>query len=134
MLSLDAKARGGRYRVSRAGPANSETAKLRTEFLGSLGRLSAFETASLSLWTCRSDLQLRAHADDLARDYFHLWQVLARRGHEASETEPAADRLDHFATQLGRLEGLADALVIAGRDVRLFPLPHIAWLPVTASP
>jgi hypothetical protein len=33
--------------------------------------------------------------------------------------------------QVGRLEGIADALVVAGRNVRLFPLPAVPWL--TAS-
>jgi hypothetical protein len=33
--------------------------------------------------------------------------------------------------QVGRLEGIADALVVAGRNVRLFPLPTVPWL--TAS-
>ena len=30
--------------------------------------------------------------------------------------------------QLGRLEGIADALVLAGRNVRLFPMPQVPWL------
>jgi hypothetical protein len=41
--------------------------------------------------------------------------------------------MDHFAVQLGRLEGLADALLIAGRNVRLFPPPHVAWMPMTEA-
>ena len=44
--------------------------------------------------------------------------------------ERDAERLDFFATQLGRLEGIADALVVAGRNVRLFPLPTMPWLAV----
>ncbi|MBA2370824.1 MAG: hypothetical protein H0V71_04160, partial [Chloroflexi bacterium] len=44
--------------------------------------------------------------------------------------ERAAERLDYFATQLGRLEGIADALVVAGRNVRLFPLPNVSWVAV----
>jgi hypothetical protein len=30
--------------------------------------------------------------------------------------------------QLGRLEGIADALVLAGRNVRLYPMPQVPWL------
>jgi hypothetical protein len=41
--------------------------------------------------------------------------------------------MDFFATQLGRLEGIADALVLAGRNVRLFPLPPMPWLAVERS-
>lgn len=130
-LSADARARGDRYRGSRAGAGSAETARLRADFLAALGRLSAFESASLALSRCRFEVQLVAYSDDLSRDYFRLWQLLARRGAEpAPEGEDAADRKDHFAHQLGRLEGLADALVVAGRNVRLFPPPHVTWLPV----
>jgi hypothetical protein len=71
-------------------------------------------------------------ADDLTRDYFELWQLVARRGTDQRDLEErAADRLDYFATQLGRLEGIADALVVAGRNVRLFPLPTVPWVTVS---
>ncbi|MEK7860531.1 MAG: hypothetical protein AAB284_04150, partial [Chloroflexota bacterium] len=76
--------------------------------------------------------QIAAHADDLSRDYFKLWQVVARRGSEPrSDEERSSERIDHFAVQLGRLEGLADALVISGRNVRLFPLPSMPWMRVS---
>ena len=105
--------------------------KLRADFLASLGRLSTFETASLRLSRCRYQAQLTVHADDLSRDYFELWQVVARRCAEQADLEArGAERLDYFATQLGRLEGLADALIIAGRNVRLFPLPAMPWMVV----
>src|SRR5712692_5976079 len=112
-LSRDARSLGARYRGSRAAPSSVEGIRIRTDFLASLGRLSAFESASLSLSVCRFELQLAAYADDLSRDYFQLWQMLARRGSEPrSDDEVAAERMDHFAVQLGRLEGLADALAI----------------------
>lgn len=134
-LSRDARALGERYRGSRAAPSSSEGMRLRADFLASLGRLSAFESASLSLSRCRFDAQVSAYADDISRDYFQLWSMLARRGSEPrAGDEGAAERLDHFAVQLGRLEGLADALLVAGRNVRLFPAPHVSWLPVTTSP
>jgi hypothetical protein len=133
-LSREAKALGTRYRGSRAARSSAEGDRLRTDFLAALGRLSAFEAASLSLSRCRYELQIAAYADDLSRDYFQLWQMLARRGSEPrSEDEGAAERMDHFAVQLGRLEGMADALLIAGRNVRLFPPPNVAWVPVSAS-
>ncbi len=131
-LSRDAKVRGTRYRETRATASTPETVRLRADFLAALGRLSAFESASLTLSRCRYEIQLAAYADDLSRDYFQLWQLLARRGSEPrSDEEGSAERLDHFAVQLGRLEGIADALLIAGRNVRLFPPPHISWLPLT---
>jgi hypothetical protein len=131
-LSVDAKARAARYRGSRAARTSSELLRLRADFLAALGRLSAFEAASLTLSRCRYDVQVSAYADDLSRDYFELWQLLARRGAEPrSENERGAERMDHFAVQLGRLEGLADALVIAGRNVRLFPPPNIPWMAVS---
>ena len=129
-LTRDARRRGDRYRGARAAATDPETLRLRGEFLAALGRLAAFEDASLSLGRCRYDLQVVAYADDLARDYFRLWQHLARRGAEPrSDDEGAAERMDRFAVQLGRLEGLADALTIAGRNVRLFPPPHVPWSP-----
>ena len=130
-LSRDARSRGARYRDARTGPADPETIRLRVDFLASLGRLAAFESASLSLSCCRFDAQLRAYADDLSRDYFRLWQLVARRGSEQDSLEErSSERLDYFATQLGRLEGLADALTLAGRNVRLFPLPPMPWATV----
>lgn len=133
-LSRDARSLGARYRGSRAAPSSAEGMRIRADFLAALGRLSAFESASLSLSVCRFELQLAAYADDLSRDYFQLWQMLARRGSEprSDDEEPAA-RMDHFAVQLGRLEGLADALLIAGRNVRLFPPPNIPWIPITTG-
>lgn len=133
-LTRDARRRGAAYRASRAGATDAETAKLRIDFLNVLGRLSAFEDASLSLSRCRFEIQMRAYADDLSRDYFQLWGMLARRGSEPRPDDPdAAERVDHFAVQLGRLEGMADALLIAGRNVRLFPPPHIPWVSVTTG-
>jgi hypothetical protein len=132
-LSRDARTLGDRYRGTRASASSPESTRLRADFLAALGRLSAFESASLTLSGCRYEMQMRAYADDLSRDYFQLWQMLARRGSEpASDDESSAERIDRFAVQLGRLEGIADALLIAGRNVRLFPPPHIAWMPVTA--
>jgi hypothetical protein len=121
-LSVQAKARGRAYRRSRAATGSDEAVRLRADFLASLGRLTTFETASVRLARCRYEAQLTVHADDLSRDYFELWQLVARRG---------AERLDYFATQLGRLEGLADALKLAGRNVRLFPLPAMPWMVVS---
>ncbi|MBU6424146.1 MAG: hypothetical protein KGJ98_08205 [Chloroflexota bacterium] len=133
-LTREARTRGASYRGSRAGAADPETVRLRADFLNALGRLSAFESASSSFLHCRFELQVRAYAEDLSREYFRLWQLLARRGTEmSSETEGSAARLDHFAVQLGRLEGMADALLIAGRNVRLFPPPHIPWMPVATG-
>lgn len=130
-LSVEAKSHAARYRGSRAARTSAELLRLRADFLASLGRLSAFEAASLTLSRCRYDVQVSAYADDLSRDYFELWQLLARRGAEPrSENERGAERMDHFAVQLGRLEGMADALVIAGRNVRLFPPPNIPWMAV----
>lgn len=132
-LSREARSLGARYRGSRK-LASAEGQRLRTGFLTALGRLAAFEAASLRLSRCRVELQVAAHADDLSRDYFKLWQVLARRSALASvEGETSTERLDHFATQLGRLEGLADALLIAGRNVRLFRPPAVDWVRVTAG-
>lgn len=129
-LSTEARTRASRYRGSRAARTSPELLSLRADFLAALGRLSAFEAASQTLSGCRYELQMRAYADDLSRDYFELWQLLARRGAEPrTEDERGAERMDYFAVQLGRLEGMADALVIAGRNVRLFPPPNIAWVP-----
>lgn len=133
-LTREARMRGASYRVARAGATDPGTVRLRADFLNALGRLSAFESASLSFSRCRFEVQVRGYADDLARDYFELWQLLARRGSEPrSDEEGSAERMDNFAVQLGRLEGMADALVIAGRNVRLFPPPHIPWMPVATT-
>jgi hypothetical protein len=128
-LSVQAKLRSRTYRRSRADPATDEARKLRGEFLAALGRLSAFEAASLRIMRCRYQVQLDERADDLTRDYFQLWQIIARHsGREWPLDERAAERFDFFATELGRLEGLADALILAGRNVRLFPLPPLPWV------
>jgi len=131
-LSVQAKVRGRGYRRSRASSGSDEVMRLRTDFLAALGRLSAFEVAIGRLARCRYEAQLTVSADDLTRDYFELWQVVARRGAEQPDLgERAAERLDYFAMQLGRLEGIADALVVAGRNVRLFPLPAVPWVAVS---
>jgi hypothetical protein len=128
-LSVQAKVRGRTYRRSRADAASEEGRRLRGEFLASLGRLSAFEAATLRLMRCRYQVQVNERADDITRDYFQLWQLVARYGGEEWPLdERAAERFDFFATQLGRLEGYADALILAGRDVRLFPLPPLPWV------
>jgi hypothetical protein len=104
-LTIHAKARGRTYRRSRADAASDEIRRL------------------------RYDLELTERADDLSRDYFQLWHLIARRsGATWPEEEREAERLDYFAMQVGRLEGIADALVVAGRNVRLFPLPTVPWL------
>ena len=128
-LSIQAKARERTYRRSRAEPGTEEARRLRADFLAALGRLSTFEVAMLRLSRCQYDVQLTERADDLSRDYFQLWHLIARRGGSSwPEDERSVERLDFFATQLGRLEGLADALLVAGRNVRLFPLPEMPWL------
>ena len=128
-LTDKAKLRSRTYRRSRTDVASPEGRRLRGDFLAALGRLSAFETASLRIMRCRYQVQLDERADDLTRDYFQLWQIIARHsGEEWPLDERGAERFDFFATQLGRLEGLADALIIAGRNVRLFPLPPLAWV------
>ena len=128
-LSVQAKLRGRSYRRSRAEAASQEGRRLRGEFLAALGRLSSFESASLRIMRCRYQVQLNERADDITRDYFQLWQVIARHsGQEWPLDERGAERFDFFATQLGRLEGMADALILAGRNVRLFPLPPLPWV------
>jgi hypothetical protein len=130
-LSVQAKLRARTYRRSRALPTSEESIRLRSDFLAALGRLSSFESVSVRLSRCRYQVQLAERADDITRDYFQLWQVIARRGGtEWPLGERDAERMDFFATQLGRLEGIADALVLAGRNVRLFPLPPMPWLAV----
>lgn len=128
-LTIQAKARGRTYRRSRTDATGDEARRMRADFLAALGRLSAFEIAMSRLGQCRYDFQLSEHADDLSRDYFQLWHMVARRsGASWPEEERGAERLDYFAMQVGRLEGIADALVVAGRNVRLFPLPEAPWL------
>ncbi|HEV8534496.1 MAG TPA: hypothetical protein VGR87_02085 [Candidatus Limnocylindria bacterium] len=131
-LTIQAKARGRTYRRSRADPAGEEARRLRADFIAALGRLGSFEIAMSRLAQCRYEFQLTERSDDLSRDYFQLWHLLARRsGASWPEQERDAERMDYFAMQLGRLEGIADALAMAGRNVRLFPLPEVPWL--TAS-
>lgn len=128
-LTVQAKARGRAYRRSRAIAGSDEATRLRADFISSLGRLDTFEIASQRLSHCRYDAQLRVQADDLSRDYSELWHLVARRGAEQRDLEESgSERFDYFATQLGRLEGIADALKAAGRNVRLFPLPPLPWL------
>jgi hypothetical protein len=128
-LTIDAKSRGRTYRRSRADAGSDEARRLRADFLAALGRLGAFEVAMLRLARCKYDVQLNERADDLSRDYFQLWHLVARRGGASwPEEEGTAERIDFFATQLGRLEGMADALLVAGRNVRLYPLPEMPWL------
>ena len=128
-LSVQAKLRSRTYRRARTDVASEEGRRLRGDFLAALGRLTAFETASLRIMRCRYQVELDERADDLTRDYFQLWQLVARHsGEEWPLDERGAERFDFFATQLGRLEGLADALIIAGRNVRLFPLPPLSWV------
>src|SRR5207247_6068477 len=119
-------ARGRTYRRSRGNPGRDEVRRLRADFLAALGRLSSFEIAMGRLARCRYDLQLAERADDLSRDYFQLWHLIARRGGGSwPEDERDAERLDYFAMQLGRLDRIAHDLVLAGRNVRLFPMPHV---------
>ena len=131
-LTVQAKLRSRTYRRSRVARGSDEGRRLRADFLAALGRLAAFENASSRLSHCRYEVQLRASAEALSRDYFQLWQVVARRGIDQRDLdERAGERMDYFAMQLGRLEGLADALLVAGRNVRLIPMPVISWVSVT---
>lgn len=133
-LSVQAKLRGRTYRRARGDASTEEARRLRGEFLAALGRLDAFETASLRLMRCRYQVQLDERADDITRDYFQLWQLIARHsGQEWPLDERGAERFDFFATHLGRLEGTADALILAGRNVRLFPLPPLPWVAAERS-
>lgn len=129
-LTVAAKARARSYRRDRSEPGSEVAARLRADFLVALGRLASFESATVRLARSRYEFELRSHADDIARDYFELWRLVARRGIGVSELEErSSERLDQFATQLGRLEGMADALLLAGRNVRLFPVPEHRWTP-----
>ena len=123
-LTVQAKMRGRSYRRSRAEPDTEEARRLRADFLAALGRLASFEVSSLRLARSQHGYQMRARAEDLSRDYFKLWTLIARRGIDARPLDESEDeRRDYFATQLGRLEGIADLLILAGRDVRLFARP-----------
>lgn len=131
-LTKAALARGRQYRATRQSRSSDEYLAARAQFLASLGRLGAFEEAGERLVGCRFNTQLAAHAEELTRDYFVLRSVIGRHGVEPRPVdENGWRRIDYFATQLGRLEGLADALLIAGRNVRLFPLPALPWLRLT---
>lgn len=131
-LTRAALARGYAYRTSRQPRGTDAYLEVRAQFLASLGRLGAFEEASTRLVGCRFNTELAAHADELTRQYFVLRSVIARHGREPRPMDEGGwRRIDYFATQLGRLEGLADALLVAGRNVRLFPLPALPWLRLT---
>ena len=134
-LSVQAKMRARSYRRSRAEPDTDEARRLRADFLAALGRLSSFEWASGRFARIKHGFHVKAQADDLSRDYFRLWQVVARRGRSAGPLEESEDeRRDYFATQLGRLEGIADVLIIAGRDVRLLARPAAVAAAAGTSP
>ena len=131
-LTRAALDRGSTYRTTKEPRGSDAYLETRARFLASLGRLAAFEEASTTLVRCRFNTQLAAHADELTRQYFVLRSVIGRHGQEPRPVDEAGwRRLDYFATQLGRLEGTADALLIAGRNVRLFPLPALPWLQLT---
>ncbi|TMD58094.1 MAG: hypothetical protein E6I87_13395 [Chloroflexi bacterium] len=131
-LTRTALDRGRNYRTTKDPRGSDAYLETRARFLASLGRLAAFEEASTSLMVCRFNTQLAAHSDDLTRQYFVLRSVIGRHGQEPRPVDESGwRRLDYFATQLGRLEGIADALSIAGRNVRLFPLPALPWLQLT---
>ena len=127
-LSVQAKVRGRAYRRVRTASDTDEARRLRGDFLAALGRLASFEFASQRFSRTRFGYQVRVHADDLSADYIRLWQLVARRGTGEFPLEQSEDeRRDYFATQLGRLEGIADVLILAGRDVRLFGTPNAAY-------
>ena len=107
-LSVQAKLRSRTYRRSRADPASDEARKLRGEFLAALGRLSAFEAASLRIMRCRYQVQLDERSDDLTRDYFQLWQIIARHsgtGVAARRARGGAIRLLRDAARTSRRIG-----------------------------
>lgn len=121
--------RGRSYRTTPEARGTDGYLEVRAQFLASLGRLASFEEASARLVGCHFNAQLAAHADEITREYFVLRSIIGRHGLEPRPIDESGwRRLDYFATQLGRLEGLADALAIAGRNVRLFPLPALPWL------
>jgi hypothetical protein len=131
-LTRAALDRGSAYRTTPDRRGTDAYLETRARFLASLGRLAAFEESSATLMRCRFNAQLAAHADELTRQYFVLRSVIGRHGQEPRPVDESGwRRLDYFAAQLGRLEGIADALTIAGRNVRLFPLPALPWLQLT---
>ena len=131
-LTRAALDRGAAYRTTRDARGTDAYLETRARFLAALGRLAAFEESSTALMRCRFNTQLAAYADELTRQYFVLRSVIGRHGQEPRPIDESGwRRLDYFATQLGRLEGIADALLIAGRNVRLFPLPALPWLQLT---
>ena len=128
-LTHAALAHGRTYRTTREARGTDGYLEVRAQFIGSLGRLAAFEEASTRLERCRFNTELAEYADELTREYFVLRSVIGRHGLEPRPVDESGwRRIDYFASQLGRLEGLADALAIAGRNVRLFPLPALPWL------
>lgn len=133
-LTVHAKVRARSYRRSRAEPDTDEARRLRADFLAALGRLASFEWASGRFARTKHGYHLRAQADDLARDYFRLWQLVARHGRgERPLGESEDERRDYFASQLGRLEGIADVLILAGRDVRLLARPAVVAAAVATA-
>jgi len=131
-LTVTALAYGRRYRTTPEPRGTDGYLEVRAQFIGSLGRLAAFEEASTRLVRCRFNTELAAHADELTRQFFVLRTVIGRHGREPRPVDESGwRRLDYFASQLGRLEGLADALAIAGRNVRFFPLPALPWLRIS---
>ena len=131
-LTRAALEHGSVYRTTKEPRGSDAYLETRARFLASLGRLAAFEEASTTLMRCRFNTQLAAHADELTRQYFVLRSVIGRHGREPRPVDESGwRRLDYFATQLGRLEGIADAVLIAGRNIRLFPLPALPWLQLT---
>ena len=128
-LTRTAQLRARAYRVLRAPKGCDLYLQARAWFLAALARLGSFEGASVYLAACRYNTQLAGRADELTRQYFVLRQVIGRHGMEPRPIDESGwRRLDYFAAQIGRLEGLADALAIAGRNVRRFPMPALPWL------
>ncbi len=120
------------YRAMRAPKGSDPYLEARARFLAAIARLGSFEGASSYLADCRYNTQLAGRADEVTRQFFVLRQVIGRHGIEPRPIDESGwRRLDYFAAQLGRLEGLADALAIAGRSVRRFPLPALPWLELT---
>ena len=128
-LTWTAQMRARTYRAV-GGPKGSDPyLQARAQFLAALARLGSFEAASCYLAACRYNTQLAGRADELTRQYFVLRQVIGRHGVEPRPVDESGwRRLDYFAAQIGRLEGLADALATAGRYVRRFPMPALPWL------
>lgn len=128
-LTRTAQKRAHAYRARRGPKGSDAYLQARAQFLAALARLGSFEVASGSLAACRYNTQLAGRADALTREYFIVRQVIGRHGSEPRPIDESGwRRLDYFAAQIGRLEGLADALAIAGRNVRRFPMPALPWL------